>query len=240
MRYSLIMPYLDRALLLDNTLRRFVELYDGRNDWEIVIIRDSKCTAPDRLACVVGAYRRAWRTISVLELDGADCHGPSKSLNLGVSKAQGQFIILTSPEIRHEVDILAGLDGALADNPGQYVVCACQGLDKKGKPAQWFQHSVHRPARYHFCSAISRENYLRLGGFDESFATGYCFDDDDWRDTVLAAGVPVTQQDDLLTSHQWHEKHPFAGPKSLWERNKSLYEAKWGPYRAWPAPKIGG
>ena len=249
--YSIIMPYIDRAALLHNTLVSLYHWYGARDDWELIIVQDSKCAYPDDLQGVVDKWTRRGLDIRIVDQEAANFYGPSVLFNRGVAECGGRYVILTSPEIYHEANILAGLDEAFDLDPDQYVVCACANRarprygrkirhygDIKGEIHQWIQHSVRRPNRYHFCSALRKDLYLKAGGFDERFAEGFCFDDDDFRESIIKAGIKITQRDDLLTSHQWHG--PCAVPDKMdrWNRNKRLFESKHGPYRTIPEAPV--
>ncbi|TSA08004.1 MAG: hypothetical protein D4R73_09110 [Deltaproteobacteria bacterium] len=250
--YSIIMPYIDRPILLHNTLLSYQYWYKGRQDWELLIIQDSKCARPEELHQVVAEWQTQGLPIRVIVQEADDCYGPSKLFNRGVIEAKGVYVVLTSPEIYHESNILAALDKAFDGDPEQYLVCACQSRkapagnaikigqhgELSGVPEQWFQHSKLRPARYHFCSALNKQIYLQSGGFDESFSEGFCFDDDDFRESLLKAGVVISQRDALLVSHQWHDHCIVPNEKVRWKRNKALYEAKHGPYKFIPAPEV--
>ena len=243
LEYNIIMPYMDRPVLLHNTLVSLYHWYGARDDWEIIIVQDSKCAYPADLQDVVDIWTRRGLDIRVVDQEAPDSYGPSLLFNRGVAECRGRYIILTSPEIYHEANILAGLDKEFEANPDQYVICSCMNRtrprvnrkikrygDLQGEASQWIQHSVHRPARYHFCSALSKALYLQAGGFDERFAAGFCFDDDDFRESVIKAGIPITQRDDLLTTHQWHGHCAVPDKMARWNRNKALYESKHGPY----------
>ena len=45
------------------------------------------------------------------------------------------------------------------------------------KKSRWYNHVVERPYAYHFTTAITRENLIKLNGFDERFAQGQDMDD---------------------------------------------------------------
>jgi len=231
MKYSILIPYLDRAAQFRRTLVSFLP-YAERSDWEILLIEDEKNRRQDRthneLLQLLVASRK--QNVRITVCPGGDPTNPSPHYNLGARSAHGDYLILTSPEVRHVANILEGLDTSVADDA--YVVCACRAENGK-----WWQHSVRRPANYHFCTAISRLRYLDVGGFDEAYASGYAFDDDDWLNTVRAAGLRVVPRDDLVTVHQKHGK-PWRPShwRVLWERNRRLYVSKWGPYIEPPVP----
>jgi hypothetical protein len=249
--YSIIIPYIDRPVLLHNTLMSYAHWYGRRDDLEILIIQDSKCSNPEDLKDVVDLWTRRGLDIQVIDQETTKSYGPSILFNKGVSKCHGQYVVLTSPEIYHNVDILKELDDSFEEDPDQYIVCACQSLkrprplrksrqfgDLRSEVSEWFQHSIHRPNRYHFCSALKKELYLKIGGFDEQFSDGFCFDDDDFRETVIKAGIEIVQRDDLLTSHQWHGHCDVPDKMIRWNNNKSLYETKHGPYQQEPIAPV--
>ena len=161
---------------------------------------------------------------------GGEGHNPSVAYNQGAKEAHGEYLILTSPEVMHEADVLAGLDEEFAKDPDAYVVCACRSLKKNGSFHMWYQHSEHRPLNYHFCTAISRENFLKIGGFDEAFGPGHCYDDDDLVMRVKNSHLNIVVRDDLVTAHQWHRRdtRPGVDYRKLEQRNKELFITKWG------------
>lgn len=68
----------------------------------------------------------------------------------------------------------------------------------------WYNHSIHRPCAYHFISAITKENMNKLNGFDERFANGIGFDDDEFLYRVKKLGLNVEIIDSPFGVHQWH------------------------------------
>lgn len=102
----------------------------------------------------------------------------------------------------------------------------------EGQPC-WYNHSVYTPNAYHFMAAMTRNNMSGLGGFDESFANGIGFDDDEFLYRIRGKGLNVEIIDNPYALHQWHytENNFFA--KSLekglsvgqaFHKNKDLFE----------------
>jgi GT2 family glycosyltransferase len=84
-----------------------------------------------------------------------------------------------------------------------------------------------------FCVAMPRATYERVGPMDEAFGVGF-FEDDDYCRRVQAAGLRVVCADDVFVHH--HLSASFDALKAekkqeLFERNKAIYEAKWGPWK---------
>ena len=92
----------------------------------------------------------------------------------------------------------------------------------------WYNHPRYNPRKYHFVSAIARENPLEFGGFDEKYAGGYCFDDNEFvvrmeRSPFELVMIPPTT---CFGVHQWHPSTlPSKGNKDLkWKRNRNLFK----------------
>lgn len=200
MIYSVVMPYYSRPELRF-TMDTFIDLYEGRNDIEIVIVEDSKNFNNSdwhaNLLYLVTKYKNFFKT-KVL-LDNKSSYNPASKFNLGVSQSEGPHIILTNPETPHAVNILRSLDIENMDN--QYIVCACQSivlLEDKGsfKNCQfeyknWYQHTYLCNNKYHYCSLISKKNYNKIGGFDERFCNGIGYEDLNFLKRIEKQGINI-------------------------------------------------
>ena len=89
----------------------------------------------------------------------------------------------------------------------------------------WFNHKSHRAHGFHFASAIKRSDLFDLGGFDERFANGYCFDDNDLVLRVQKRKMNLVWCEETVV-HQWHDVVVYHKPNftTLYNRNKFLKE----------------
>jgi len=83
-----------------------------------------------------------------------------------------------------------------------------------------------------FCVMMHREVYERVGTLDEAFGQGY-FEDDDYCRRVEKEGMRIVCAEDVFIHH--HLSASFSKLKSherqvLFEKNKAVYEAKWGKW----------
>lgn len=237
MRYSVLMPYHDRAKELRNTLLSFRHHYAGRTDYEVVVVEDLKDVGSSDLHGGLLSTLREFTDIPcVIYPSPSSCSNPTPAFNFGASRCKGAFIVITNPEVMHHADILSGLDGEFDADPNVYVVCGCRDVtvtDRAGDwpsvryaDGQWLVHTVHNHRRLHFCSALSKGTYRKVGGFDEEYAKGVGYDDDDFRNQVEACGVRFSDRDDLLTLHQAHERNYIIN-EALWGVNRKYYVGKW-------------
>jgi hypothetical protein len=120
-------------------------------------------------------------------------------------------IILTNPETPHTMDILQKLD--LVDFSNTYIVCDCANViivkdNNEFKNSlfrfdRWYQHkTVNR--KLHFCSVISKENFIKCGGFDEQYCMGMCAEDKNFVKRVEQAGIVIETREDLIVNHINH------------------------------------
>ena len=90
----------------------------------------------------------------------------------------------------------------------------------------WYNHSRHRPVGYHFLAAVYRKHVVEMGGFDEKYASGLSYDDDDFLYRIKLKWLKVKIIDDPFAVHQWHPIVDY-GPAELNPlvfKNRDLFE----------------
>lgn len=169
---------------------------------------------------------------------------PSIPYNIGFSYATGDVIIIQNPECIHCGDILSYVQDL---SPGNVFSFGAYSLDYHldyvkfdldslrrliySEPQRiqvahhgWYNHSKYRPEGLHFCNAITREDLERLGGFDERFANGIGFDDNDLVRRIKKAGINLQIIDDPFVIHQKHERTDY---QNIWTQrmlNRGLHD----------------
>ena len=70
----------------------------------------------------------------------------------------------------------------------------------------WYNHVSFRPSNYHFCSVITKGDLNKLKGFDERFAFGIAYDDDEFLTRINKNKILVKTITDssLFCLHQFH------------------------------------
>jgi GT2 family glycosyltransferase len=79
---------------------------------------------------------------------------------------------------------------------------------------------------------LPRHTYEQIGELDEQFGRGF-FEDDDYCRRIEQAGMKVLCVEDVFIHHHLSasfNKLRSADRQALFEQNKALYEAKWGPW----------
>lgn len=224
-KYSIVFPYYKRPEVVLKTLRSLYKQYSGRTDYEVIFVLDLKNTEQDREQ-LFSVLEQFWHKIRLLVItNDIYSYNSSRSYNLAVQKASGNFIVLSNPECAHKRNVLKGFDEEFSKDPDVYVVCSCASLDSDGNFSEWYQHSKKNNRKLHFCSAISRDNFLRSGGFNEDYIFGIAFEDNEWLKRVEKYGYRIVLRDDLVVCHLDHSRVYLND--NLVRKNKVLFESLW-------------
>jgi len=218
MKYSFLMPYYFRAEQLQKTLKSFSDLYRDRKDYEVIIGEDIKNIQNkkehqkllDLIESFIGKIN-----IVCIQTNFENCYNPAPIFNLCAEKAKGIFLILTSPEVLHKNNILQGFDIELSKDKNIYIIPSCEcvkDLIYNGELInyshfKWYHHTKHRRSMLHWCTVLSKDNYDRIGGFDNEFRKGIACEDNDFLERVKEDDkLKIIMRDDLETLHIWHGK----------------------------------
>lgn len=180
MSVTICIPYYERLPLLMRTLESFEKC--GYYDKGITVSLVDDGSTKDPIPT------------SVSKRDGISvCYLPKKTkwmnasvpLNLAVRKAEGDVILLQSPETYHPEPIIDTMLGCLKD-PKDVVLSNVAA--ENNRHHKWYIHPVHRPAKYWFCCMLRKEFFWSLGGFDEGYRAGQGHEDNDFCLSVDLAG----------------------------------------------------
>jgi len=231
MKYSILVPFFNRAKEFRLSLESYNHWYGDRKDVEILVGEDPKNT--DCILPLVGQYPRL--NIRVVNDCGHEaCFCPAPIFNRLAEEAAGEVFILTNPESVHMTNILDWID---RNYPvlSSYLIFACeagivadsnQAFPLKYQHHLWYQHSEHNNRMLHFCSAIPRNMYYGVGGFDESYARGIAYDDNDFIQKIRVLGIPCVAVDDQRTVHVEHDRS-YISDSSKILLNREYYMKKW-------------
>ncbi len=248
---SVVTAYYNRKELFRRTLES-IKLQDFSGDFEVIAVDDAS-EEPERLEDLIPQYpflkiirlekRNKWYTNSCIPF------------NIGFKASVGDKIIIQNPECLHFGEILNTVERELNDT--NYLCFSCFSLDRKntddlserlkdptfipklissenlinGKDGRngWYSHSIHRPLPFHFCTAISKGNLLKLGGFDELFSLGIAYDDNEILCRINKKKLNIQFVDDEIVLHQNHYYPTSTSYQSnkekdiLMEKNLDLY-----------------
>ena len=227
---TIVITYYQRQAQLNKTLQSFMQ-YDPK-DFNVVIVDDA---SPDEVKIphftdfkidVIRITNKAWKNASI-------------PFNIGFNKAlekNPNIIIIQNAESCHMGDILAYAKTVTDEN---YISFPCYSQGKGEAPGSamnhkcatfegesaWYNHPFHNPRYYHFCSAITTNNLIKLNGFDERFADGFAYDDDYFVHQIRCLKLRIDLPGEPFVVHQWHYDN-FSAPNGgeLCANNKAVYD----------------
>jgi GT2 family glycosyltransferase len=87
----------------------------------------------------------------------------------------------------------------------------------------WYNHAKYNANGLHFCAAITKKNLNELGGFDEKYAHGIAYEDNDFMYRILKKGMEVKIIDLPFAIHQAHAKTDYTGKREFFLKNQKIY-----------------
>ena len=236
-KYSILVPYHNRARELQISLQSYSNRYRNiRNDFEFIIVEDGKNADDIDKHVALKSVTANFSHLNITHFYGDKAMNPAKHFNQAARNARGDIFILTNPETAIMTDVFGMLDGE-ARLQDSYILgsCAncknvCFGTDGmlSGELVLWYHHSQHRCTYLHFYSALSKETYFRVGGFDEEYIKGMSYDDSDFVNAVAYNDIPIIFRDDIYTMHIQHDISYQRENIHLVDANRNYYMQKWG------------
>lgn len=231
------MSYYNRLRQFDFTLNTISK--SQYRDYEIVVVDDFSDADHDPQS-LVKKYPQL--PIRIVRMSDQVQHrwysNPCIPYNVGFRHSQGDVVIIQNPECCHIGDVLTHCANHINDQVYLSYHCwSCtkddmnklhnnEPLDYIPKPkALWYNHSQHRPESYHFCTGITRTNLKKINGFDERFATGFSYDDNEFVQRIRNLKLDIQFVDDPHVVHQPHPKFLTMG-SAVTDNRQLFYDLK--------------
>jgi glycosyltransferase involved in cell wall biosynthesis len=243
---SIVTAYYNRKSQFYQTLKSIAN--SKLKNFELIVVDD--CSLPEHR---LEDYLTEFPFMKIIRLEKKDKWyvNPCVPFNIGIKAAKGDIIILQNPECMYINDVLIYVNENITNNT--YITMATYALDEKttpllplyyekgtavdflktlpqkriedNPPMGWYNHSTIRPTYYHFCAAITKVNMNKLGGFDERFAMGIGFDDNDFIERVKRLKLNMVIADNALVVHQYHPTVFYYRPDAerLHQKNHDLF-----------------
>lgn len=131
-------------------------------------------------------------------------YNPSKALNLGFKNAKYDRVIITSPEVMPKTQVLEQLEQVLEQN----IVCQVFDQAEDGTTNFSLVNNAYRsenPGMY-FLAMFQKKDIEVINGWDEDFMLGYAYEDNDFGDRWVRAGLPFSIREDIQAVHQYHPR----------------------------------
>jgi O-antigen biosynthesis protein len=171
--------------------------------------------------------------------------------NIGLAQARGEYLVVLNNDtvvtqgwalgmLRHfQTNPHIGLLGPVTNNIGNEAKLHLQYTDLADMPrearaatlaAQGATFAIRTLA--FFCVMLPRKVYEQCGGLCEDYGLGF-FEDDDYCRRVEEHGLQIRCAQDVFVHHHLSASFSKLGDEkrqALFERNRAIYEAKWGAW----------
>ena len=245
-------PKVSVVVLTYNNLRftraclKSLEVNTCYPDWELVLV-DNASTDGSRDYLAEYAQGKPW--VQLVQNDRN--LGFAAGNNRGLETATGDYLVVLNNDtyvtrgwlldlVRHlKKDPQLGLVGAVTNNIGNEAK-----IDIHYEHMAEMQQAAYAYTKRHareeldvrvvafFCTAMPRNLFETVGGLDERFGLGF-FEDDDYCKRVAAQGYRIAVAEDVFVHHHLSasfDKIDDERRQALFDRNKALYEEKWGTW----------
>lgn len=224
-----------------------LEQFTRYPDWELVIVDNASADGTPDYLREFAASRSHVRLI----LNDENL-GFAAGNNIGARAAVGEVLVFLNNDtfvtdgwlgdlLTHfRRDQRLGLLNPVTNNIGNEARIDIQysNMQEMAKAARTFtsQHRGQRTplrAAAFFCVMVPRSVWVKVGDLDESFGVGF-FEDDDYAMRARAAGYTAACADDVFVHHHLSASFDALAQEKklqLFETNKKIFEAKWGPWR---------
>lgn len=218
-KISIVMAYYNRRVQLYHTLKSIAKT--SHTSFEIIVIDDNS-RQEERVEDLMLEF--SFLKVIRVSKEEKNYSCSCMAFNRGIAMADGEIIVLQNPECEHVGDILMYIEENLSNS--NFLSFACFAPDYKENKG-WYNHPIHRPVYYHFCSAISKANMDSLGGFDERYAQGLAYDDNEFVERIVRLGLKKDIPTESYVIHQSHSKD-YGLSKQVYaqkiERNRAIFE----------------
>lgn len=221
-KINIVMPYWERSAATRHTLETYDKYY--ADDVRVIIVDDG--SPKDKAKQLEDEFER----LKVIELPIKwETKNPCRPINVGMLKAisDGDVVGLTNPETFHESPVIYEMRDMLVEE-NDYVLAPafCPQTN------EWHCHPEFPPpdippgTGFHHMALFFPKLWVKIGGMDEEYRDGYCFDDTDLVMRLVGAGANfMFSESAVIHSRAYGAKAP---PPALgWERNHRLFLKKW-------------
>ena len=244
---SIAMGYKNRKQLLIRTLDSIRK--SEIKDYEVVIVDDAS-DKEHRIEDILPLYPEI--KFFRFEPEEKNWSNPCIAYNKAFDMCSNKVVVIQNPECYHHGDVLlAALQNVSRSN---YILLPVYALNRDETETSfeeianksqedlfkyllpdpwcgiegssgWYNHGAYNRRGLHFCSAIHRSSLKELKGFDERFANGFSFEDDEFIHRIHMNGYNIKFLNEPVVFHQWHySSHINNDPRfsELMIKNKNL------------------
>jgi hypothetical protein len=217
------------------TLNDFKKYKKSGYSFEVVFVDDNS-SLENNLKDFISTLDYPIKYIYISKEEKGTRVNPGVAYNKGFENASGKIIIIQNPECYHVGDLLRyvqdnlkeedyfsfscyypnneELDQELMESEDKIEKISDSDFENRNKNISkyktiWYNHPIYRPKGYHFCSAIYKSKLDVIGGFNQDFSDGYCFEDNELVYQIkknFKMKLKIVEPKEGFVIHQYHYK----------------------------------
>lgn len=222
-----------------------IDMYSRSENIEIIVVDNASTDDTP-------AYLTSWMAASnerhiILNVENK---GFAAANNQGLAMARGDYLVLLNNDtmvtpgwlrtlINHFLtDSSIGMIGPVTNNIGNEARIKLKYKNSDEMYVKAKEYTLNHMGEYFyirtlafFCAMMTRAVYEKVGALDEAYGLGF-FEDDDYCRRIQAEGWQLACADDVFVYHRLSASFNKLGDerKALFEKNKKIYESKWGAW----------
>lgn len=216
---SVCIPYYERQDRLNDSIMKYEELYDP-DELEIIVVDDRSPTPCELKTKFKSKLYRLPPKPHTQPLN------PCVPINLAVSLASCNMIVLTGPEVVHRTPVFYQMVKEW-ETPFDYISASVFDHERgylTGPQARIKGSRAPYPdkAEFPFCALLDKRLFRLAGGYDPEFRFGRAFDDNDFLWRLYYAGAQFKSVSGVVY-------HVTPKPRLKWNlpSNEKLFRQKW-------------
>ena len=128
---------------------------------------------------------------------------PTKALNLAVRESNYDHLVVTGPEVKPTTQILE----QFSKNINKNIICQVFDQDENGNLTSLVnEHYRNTSPQPYFLALFQKSNIEQINGWDENFMGGYAYEDNDFGDRWIRAGIPFEIREYIQATHLYHPR----------------------------------
>jgi len=240
---SVVMPVTNRLDLFKKTVPSLIrQRIPASEDWELVIVDwNSTDGIEDFLKSLINVLRIHYIRVDVRKslvpvyMNAETMVNPALQWNIGIRKAQGDILVITSPEVVQFTDAVCQFRNAHKHCVGVSVILAFVAdafssetdmthvAGNLGMGVLVSSTFREKDAGLYFLGAVPKKLLEAINGIDEEYMRGLSYEDTDTGRRMMAAGARLVHDDGIIGIHQWHPRvQPYGDG---WMINEKRFQA---------------
>ena len=233
---SVIMPTYKRLHILDFVLQSYLDNVKTDLEWELVLLNEAE--ENENLNSLIKKYKILGIPINYIHSGKTkqnieNWRVPGFSLNIGVKKAKGNILILTSADVYQVDNCLDDISKKVEDKK----IIIPQGKDdlgdfllslpfKKEQDKYEVYNNITRRLNTNlpFYMGVTKQDFFEIGGYDENMS-GHSFEDNDFVRRLLWNNCQIIQTENKVV-HLYHERPKNIKQTQQYLYNQNIYKTK--------------